>query len=688
MRRLTFTLIYKLIKLNMKKILSLLTLLLCIASGAWAGDVYKLQLNGANVEYVNDVKTSGDMTFFSYNSGKHSFNNKFNGCTYDGVVYTKGLKMESATNVSWTSTLTSTVIIVQSTWSDHTIKFDGNELSIADAEAITGGRIYTITNVEAGDHSVTRGSGESGIFAITVEYADAVSDPVFSLTKSTISIEETSQIQVGTKGNLDGITMSNLTYDADVILIDENGLITPKAVGTSLITFESSKVEGKYNAGSAELSITITPPLVATPVISPNDGTSFSNSITVTATCETEGAALTYSIDGGENWATMPIEGIAITETTTIIVKAAKAGRVTSQATATFTKIILDNSVAISESTTWDWSKYGTKEIKTEGTEFYRQDILVKNVAKYGFADAADAFGPSQSLILNGDFIVRDTKYCQVTHAKFTTTVPGTISVEFSNTGGNRPYRYLYVNGQQTAFKSNESSNNTTATGIFVEPGEVDIYGVVDPESEDAGAGGVNFLRIYKIIFTSVTSTNVTVSDKLYRTFTSKYPLDFTNGVTGLTAYKANVDNDEVTFTEVTGKVPAGEGLLLKATEANTYTIPVSTTTPDAIDNAFIGVTSETVVEGAGIYVLYDGEEGIGFYKTSAESFTVGANTAYLPAEVSARDFIGFENETTGIKQVEDSSMHVESFYNLAGQRVAQPNKGLYIVNGKKVVVK
>ena len=46
------------------------------------------------------------------------------------------------------------------------------------------------------------------------------------------------------------------------------------------------------------------------------------------------------------------------------------------------------------------------------------------------------------------------------------------------------------------------------------------------------------------------------------------------------------------------------------------------------------------------------------------------------------------DGETTSIKQVEALGLKVEGYYNLNGQRVAQPTKGLYIVNGKKVVIK
>ncbi len=310
---------------------------------------------------------------------------------------------------------------------------------------------------------------------------------------------------------------------------------------------------------------------------------------------------------------------------------------------------------AITGPTTWDWSKYGVKEIKTEGTDIYRTDVLVANVAFYGFEAPAAAFGPADALILSGDFIVRDSKYCQVTSAKFTTTVPGMLKVVFSNTGSNRPYRYLYVNGKNTGVGSN-TSTMVTADNIYIPAGDVELTAILDPEANDEAAGMPNFMRISLIEFTALpANTTVKIDNGTgYRTFASKYPTDW-SAVTGVTAYTASVSGTKVTFEAVTGSVPAGEGLLLKADDAtvtDAYTIPIPTVTPTAIENDFIGVTKETVVSGAGIYVLYNGDSGIGFYKTMADDFTVGANTAYLPADVSLARFISLDGEATGIDEV------------------------------------
>lgn len=97
-------------------------------------------------------------------------------------------------------------------------------------------------------------------------------------------------------------------------------------------------------------------------------------------------------------------------------------------------------------------------------------------------------------------------------------------------------------------------------------------------------------------------------------------------------------------------------------------------------------VTSlSTSNDNADIYVLYNGE----FVKST--SGTILANRAYLPIAkeqgAPARLSIAFGNEETGISSV--AAVKTDNvFFNLGGQRIAQPTKGLYIVNGKKVVLK
>lgn len=112
----------------------------------------------------------------------------------------------------------------------------------------------------------------------------------------------------------------------------------------------------------------------------------------------------------------------------------------------------------------------------------------------------------------------------------------------------------------------------------------------------------------------------------------------------------------------------------------------------DTTTNLLRGVATATDVTSlstsnanADIYVLYNGE----FVKST--SGTIPANRAYLPIakeqNAGARLSIAFGNEETGISSV--AAVKTDNvFFNLGGQRIAQPTKGLYIVNGKKVVLK
>ena len=147
----------------MKKILSLVALMMVMCTTAWAGEVATF-----NLGTKNGVSTPEG--FFKSVGEKWSWNSKFTGGEYDGISFSQGLKMESTTKIGFTTEAVSTVTIVQSTWSDNTIKLDDDELAVADATEGTGCRIYTVTDVAAGDHTIGRGSGESGLFYVKVEW--------------------------------------------------------------------------------------------------------------------------------------------------------------------------------------------------------------------------------------------------------------------------------------------------------------------------------------------------------------------------------------------------------------------------------------------------------------------------------------------------------------------------------------
>ncbi len=174
----------------MKKLFTLLTLALLSIGTAWAtiGDTFTVTFNGS------DSQTTAN--YFSF-SGNHNFNSKFTGATYDNVTYTSGLKMEGNTIISWTQAAEATVIILQSDWESKTVahgtpksnKLDGTEIPVANATSGTGYKLYTIENVAAGNHSITRNGGENGIFMVRVIYTgesqDVVANPQITWNSGT-----------------------------------------------------------------------------------------------------------------------------------------------------------------------------------------------------------------------------------------------------------------------------------------------------------------------------------------------------------------------------------------------------------------------------------------------------------------------------------------------------------------------
>jgi len=148
-------------------------------------------------------------------------------------------------------------------------------------------------------------------------------------------------------------------------------------------------------------------------------------------------------------------------------------------------------------------------------------------------------------------------------------------------------------------------------------------------------------------------------------------------------------NRSSLTMTKVT-KVPAGTGVLLQCDADET--IPVLSGDADDVSaNKFVRGTGAAVAKGTTTnrYVLGVDGSSVAFYQINATSATVSTSQAYLeiPA-TAARLTISLEDETTGLKTIDNELTIDNVVYDLQGRRVAQPTKGLYIVNSKKVIVK
>lgn len=195
---------------------------------------------------------------------------------------------------------------------------------------------------------------------------------------------------------------------------------------------------------------------------------------------------------------------------------------------------------------------------------------------------------------------------------------------------------------------------------------------------------GQQAIQLYLLKESAANSFDITVSDAGWRTLVSAQDVTLPEG---LTAYVVtNTDDNKATLQEVSS-IKANNPYILNGAKG-TYTLTVADGVEAPAAN-LLQISTEST--GNGVYVLAqpDGKE-VGFYKWNGGS--LGAGRVYLPApSAGAPEFLGFvfDGETTGVKAIENGRLAIDNaVYNLAGQRVANPTKGLYIVNGKKVIIK
>jgi hypothetical protein len=159
-------------------------------------------------------------------------------------------------------------------------------------------------------------------------------------------------------------------------------------------------------------------------------------------------------------------------------------------------------------------------------------------------------------------------------------------------------------------------------------------------------------------------------------------------------AVNLNTSTAKITMAEIEDRiVKSGEGVVLKKSTTGSITMTLTATAPagDFSANSLQGTMTEINTTGANnYYVLNNGSQGVGFYKLSNTSGTIGANKAYLTYSGSlVREFFLFEDDATSINEelgMKNEELYEGAIYNLAGQRIQKMQKGINIVNGKKVL--
>ena len=244
--------------------------------------------------------------------------------------------------------------------------------------------------------------------------------------------------------------------------------------------------------------------------------------------------------------------------------------------------------------------------------------------------------------------------------------------------------------------------------------------------------------RAYLPILTDITAAGsegdtevIKVGAALQVPYYSSKNLDFTTmetkGVKAYTATGYNYGTGTIWLTRVK-KVPAKTGVLVMADAAGDYDIPTAEVS-SIYENMFVGSeTAQTIYDKETIdgvdyvnYYLSNGDYGVGFYRAKSDGVNLGVNRCYLQVPYRASSgargesrnvtpewcnmvlsdegddviaipvYGGIDGDDDGTTNIQSSIFNVQSsdvYYNLQGQRVVHPGKGLYVRNGKKVVIK
>ena len=295
--------------------------------------------------------------------------------------------------------------------------------------------------------------------------------------------------------------------------------------------------------------------------------------------------------------------------------------------------------------------------------------------------------------------------------------------------------------GESTSYYMNLFKGTIEGTTIYTTDGNYTNYYLSNGES------GVGFYKVTKedgvklaanrsylsvpteipVVGTAGSTETIKVSSAGQVPYYNTESLDFSSldaqGVKAYTATGYDYSTGTIWLTRVK-QVPAQTGILIMAPQGS-YPVPtasVASVYGDMFRGTLSGTTIFTYENIDGMdyinYYLSNGASGVGFYRvTKEDGVSIGANRCYLPilnresagtrSESSEKSQITFEESdevigipllrgiggdddgTTSIKDLTPALSEGEGeWYTLQGQRVAKPGKGVYIRNGKKVVIK
>ena len=315
--------------------------------------------------------------------------------------------------------------------------------------------------------------------------------------------------------------------------------------------------------------------------------------------------------------------------------------------------------------------------------------------------DAIFVWEPVQAGVAGSYYLKKGDTYMQTSSPKdfgtienaavFTATAPG-VDGTFNGDGDSN----LYITG----------SNDANLVRFVKGSNWINIQnGASGTPVYNTGTGGWTIHYVYEVA--EVASFKTNISGAGYATFYAPTEVEIPENVKAYYITEGSFNGEKVILTQIEDILPANTAVILEG-EAGEYTFNVSETNAAAVSgNLLKGTVINTNIIGQA-YVLGIVKEEVGLYKTQMSNvalsnasgtvsvFKNNAYKAYLPASAvpatanNAASFsFRFGEGTTGVEEVKTENGNVKAIYDLTGRCVEVITApGIYIVNGKKVLVK
>ena len=615
---------------NLLKTFLLLCALVVGSTCAWADTVTFTA--GTDTSDGTSI-TKGGITV-SFSSGV--FNRTDNYRCYSGASMTISSTVGNITQIDFTATS-----------GNPMTKFSGNP----DVGSWTDTSTKTQWKGDAAEINFGTTSGQCRITEIVVTYTPAVkTDPTITFNNGSVKVGKTLDLSTLFTSNSTGAVTYSITAGGTYASI-EGSVLTGIAVGN--VTVQASQAATiEYNAKTADATITVqaAPALSSIAITTAPTKTTYEEGEQFDATgmvvTATFADASTEDVTALCTWTP---DGALTTSDTEITVSFTK-----NAITKTATQIITVN--AYVQPTSVNINLSNTLFGVSTGNNATEQTTAVDHVT-----------------ITTGCLSSASSKtYYASDHIRFYTDSYLTLTA---------PIGYVITGVSLNRFGTDTWNGDkvTPSTGAF----EGTPSKNTDPLVWIGNANTVTFsyaaqCRTASVDVTLAKVVTATVSDAGWATYVTPYNMEFAEG----DAFVVSAATTSTATLAPVTKIGANKAVLLKGEGVKTAT--VLNEAPAYVANE-LAISTGGEIDG---FVLAKKNDKVGFYKWNGGSLTSGK--VYLPAPAGARDYLEFSfDETTALTLVNSEKRTVNSdIYNLAGQRVANPTKGLYIVNGKKVVIK